>query len=89
MTPGAAVELMNRAVMMALMVAAPLLITALVIGVIVSLVQALTQIQEQTLTFIPKLIGVALVMLLTLPWMVRQLVGYLVGILDLLPSLVG
>jgi flagellar biosynthesis protein FliQ len=89
MTPGAAVELMNRAVMMALMVAAPLLITALVIGVIVSLVQALTQIQEQTLTFIPKLIGVAMVMLLTLPWMVRQLVEYLVGILDLLPSLVG
>lgn len=89
MTPGAAVELMNRAVMMALMVAAPLLITALVIGVIVSLIQALTQIQEQTLTFIPKLIGVAVVMLLTLPWMVRQLVEYLVGILDLLPSLVG
>jgi flagellar biosynthetic protein FliQ len=89
MTPGAAVELMNRAVMMALMIAAPLLITALVIGVIVSLVQALTQIQEQTLTFIPKLVGVAMVMLLTLPWMVRQLVEYLVGILDLLPSLVG
>jgi flagellar biosynthetic protein FliQ len=89
MTPGGAVELMNRAVLMALMVAAPLLITALVIGVIVSLVQALTQIQEQTLTFIPKLIGVAIVMLLTLPWMVRQLVEYLVGILDLLPSLVG
>jgi flagellar biosynthetic protein FliQ len=89
MTPGTAVELMSRAVMMALMVAAPLLITALVIGVIVSLVQALTQIQEQTLTFIPKLIGVAVVMLLTLPWMVRQLVEYLVGILDLLPSLVG
>jgi flagellar biosynthetic protein FliQ len=89
MTPGAAVELMNRAVLMALMIAAPLLITALVIGVIVSLIQALTQIQEQTLTFIPKLIGVAAVMLLTLPWMVRQLVEYLVGILDLLPSLVG
>lgn len=89
MTPGAAVELMNRAVMMALMIAAPLLITALVIGVVVSLVQALTQIQEQTLTFIPKLVGVAVVMLLTLPWMVRQLVEYLVGILDLLPSLVG
>ena len=87
MTPGTVVELMNRAVMMALMVAAPLLITALVIGVIVSLIQALTQIQEQTLTFIPKLVGVSAVLLLTLPWMVRQLVEYLVGILDLLPSL--
>jgi flagellar biosynthetic protein FliQ len=87
MTPGAVVELVNRAVLMALMVAAPLLITALVIGVIISLVQALTQIQEQTLTFIPKLVGVCVVLLLTLPWMVRQLVEYLVGILDLLPSL--
>jgi flagellar biosynthetic protein FliQ len=89
MTPSGAVELMNRAVMMALMVAAPLLITALVIGVIISLVQALTQIQEQTLTFIPKLVGVSIVMLLTLPWMVRQLVQYLVGILEMLPSLVA
>lgn len=89
MTPGFAIELLNRAVMMALMVAAPLLVTALVVGVIVSLVQALTQIQEQTLTFIPKLVAVAVVMLLTLPWMVRQLVEYLIGIFDLLPGLVG
>jgi flagellar biosynthetic protein FliQ len=89
MSPGLAVQLVTRAMMMALMVAAPLLITALLVGVLVSLVQALTQIQEQTLTFIPKLIAVALVLMLCLPWMIRQLVQYLVAAFDLLPGMVG
>lgn len=89
MSPGFAIELLNRAVMVALLAAAPLLVTALVIGVLVSLVQALTQIQEQTLTFIPKLLAVAIVMLLSLPWMVRELVGYITQTLNLLPTLVG
>jgi flagellar biosynthesis protein FliQ len=89
MSPGFAIELLNRAVMTALLTAAPLLVTALVIGVLVSLVQALTQIQEQTLTFIPKLLAVAIVMLLSLPWMVRELVGYITQTLNLLPTLVG
>jgi flagellar biosynthetic protein FliQ len=75
--------------MTALLTAAPLLVTALVIGVLVSLVQALTQIQEQTLTFIPKLLAVAVVMLLSLPWMVRELVGYITQTINLLPTLVG
>jgi flagellar biosynthetic protein FliQ len=89
MSPGFAIELLNRAVMTALLTAAPLLVTALVIGVLVSLVQALTQIQEQTLTFIPKLLAVAVVMLLSLPWMVRELVGYITQTINLLPTLVG
>ncbi len=89
MSPGFAIELLNRAVMTALLTAAPLLVTALVVGVLVSLVQALTQIQEQTLTFIPKLLAVAVVMLLSLPWMVRELVGYITQTFNLLPTLVG
>jgi flagellar biosynthesis protein FliQ len=89
MSAGFAIELLNRAVMMALLTSAPLLVTALVIGVLVSLVQALTQIQEQTLTFIPKLIAVAVVMILSLPWMVRELVGYVTQTINLLPSLAG
>jgi flagellar biosynthetic protein FliQ len=89
MTPGIAIELLHRAVYMALLTAAPLLMTALLVGIVVSLVQALTQIQEQTLTFIPKLIAVAVVMVLAMPWMVRQLVDYVIQTLDLLPSLVG
>ncbi len=89
MTPALAVHLISRAMMMALMVAAPLLATALIVGVVVSLVQALTQIQEQTLTFIPKLIAVAIVLLLTMPWMITQLVNYIVSAFDLLPGMVG
>jgi len=87
MSAGFAIELINRAVMLVLMVAAPLLLTALLVGVLVSLVQALTQIQEQTLTFIPKLVAVAVVGLLSLPWMVRELVEYLTQILNTLPNL--
>ncbi len=87
MSAGLAIELVNRAVMLVLMVAAPLLITALLVGVLVSLVQALTQIQEQTLTFIPKLVAVAVVGMLSMPWMIRELVEYLTQILNSLPSL--
>jgi flagellar biosynthetic protein FliQ len=89
MNPGMAVHLISQAMMMALMVAAPLLATALFVGVAVSLIQALTQIQEQTLTFIPKLIAVAIVLLLCLPWMITQLVQYIVAAFDLLPGMVG
>jgi flagellar biosynthesis protein FliQ len=89
MSPGLAVQLVSRALIVALMVAAPLLVTALVIGVLVSLVQALTQIQEQTLTFIPKLVAITVVLLLCMPWMVRQLVQYIVSAFDLLPGMAG
>ena len=89
MSAGFAIELLNRALMMGLLVSAPLLLTALLVGILISLLQALTQIQEQTLTFIPKLVAVGLVMLFALPWMVRELVGYLVQTFNLLPGLVG
>jgi flagellar biosynthetic protein FliQ len=84
-----AIELVHRAVLLALLVAAPLLVTALVVGVLVSLVQAITQLQEQTLTFIPKLLAMAAVFVLTLPWIIAQLVQYLVGVLRSLPTLGG
>ena len=89
MTTPLAVDLIRHALTLALFTAAPLLLTALVIGVLVSLGQAITQIQEQTLTFLPKLVALAVVFLITLPWVISQLVGYLVGVLRSLPSLVG
>ncbi len=82
-----ALELVRRAVLICLLVSAPLLVTALVTGVIMSLIQAITQVQEQSLTFVPKLLLMALVLLLTLPWMLSQLMEYLVGILRSLPAL--
>lgn len=59
-----------------LLVAAPMMITGLVVGLAVSLIQALTQIQETTLTFVPKLVAMLLVMVLSLPYMLQKLVDY-------------
>jgi len=84
---GLALELIQRAVQVSLISAGPLLVTALVVGIAVSVIQAVTQIQEQTLTFIPKLLLIALVFVLTLPWVLSQLVQYLAGILRSLPTL--
>ena len=89
MSGSLAVDLVRQAVMLSLLVAAPLLATALVVGIIVSLVQAVTQLQEQTLTFIPKLLAIALVFTLTLPWTLTKLVEYLAGVLRSLPTLVS
>lgn len=87
MSASLAIDLVRNAIMLSLVVAAPLLLTALVVGLAVSLVQAVTQIQEQTLTFIPKLLLVGLVLVLTLPWTLTRLVEYLIGILRSLPTL--
>ena len=89
MSASLAIDLIRRAVELALLVSAPLLVTALLVGIAVSLIQAVTQIQEQTLTFIPKLLLLALVFVLTLPWMVSQLIAYLTGVLRSLPALVS
>jgi flagellar biosynthetic protein FliQ len=86
-SPTAAIDLVRDAVLLALAIAGPLLVTALLVGVGVSLLQAVTQIQEQTLTFIPKLLLVGLVLVLTLPWTLMRLVEYLAGILRSLPTL--
>ena len=89
MPPALALDLLRNSIMVALTVAAPLLATALLVGVIVSLVQAVTQIQEQTLTFIPKLLAMATVFLILLPWSVSRLVELLVTLLRSLPTMVS
>lgn len=89
MTPTLAIELVRGAVVVALLVSAPLLLAALLTGVLVSLVQAITQLQEQTLTFIPKLLVVALVLVVTLPWTLRRLTEYLAMLVSSLPTIVA
>jgi flagellar biosynthesis protein FliQ len=81
-----ALELIRHAITIGLLVSAPLLLTALLVGVLVSLFQAITQLQEQTLTFIPKLIAVGAVAILMLPWMMQQLIQYLTEMIRALPS---
>lgn len=89
MSPALASDLIRHAVMESLLLAAPLLLTALLVGIIVSLVQAVTQIQEQTLTFIPKLLALSAVVLLLLPWFLSRMTAYLTGILHSLSTLVA
>jgi flagellar biosynthetic protein FliQ len=82
-----AIELIRRSLMLVILTAGPLLLAALVTGVVVSLIQALTQLQEQTLTFIPKLLVMGLILLVTLPWMLGQLIQFLVQVFSSLPSM--
>ncbi|MFH1144387.1 MAG: flagellar biosynthesis protein FliQ [Candidatus Eisenbacteria bacterium] len=76
MTATEAIALFQRALMLALMVAGPMLLFGLVAGLLVSIFQAVTQVHEMTLTFIPKILAVILSLFLFLPWMVNQLLDF-------------
>jgi flagellar biosynthesis protein FliQ len=76
MTPNEAIVLFQRALLMALLMAGPMLIFGLVAGVAVSIFQAVTQIQEMTLTFIPKILAVVAALFLFMPWMLNQMIRY-------------
>ena len=81
------VDLARNAISMCLTIAAPMLVAALTVGLTVSIVQAVTQIQEQTLAFVPKLIAVATVFLLVLPWVLQTLVKYTTELFRSIPTL--
>jgi flagellar biosynthetic protein FliQ len=83
------VNLASQAMSLALKVAGPLLLVGLVVGLIVSIFQAVTQIQEQSLTLIPKIIGIAVVVVLLGPWMLGQLLGYTTALYTAIPTMVG
>lgn len=68
-----------------LLVGGPVLIVSLVIGVLISLFQAITQLQEMTLSFIPKIIAVFVTLLVALPWMVRVMISFTRGIFESIP----
>jgi flagellar biosynthesis protein FliQ len=76
MTPEFFVDLATRTLHTALLLAAPPLLAGLVVGVAVSILQAITQMQEQTLVLVPKILAVALVLLLCLPWMLQVLLTF-------------
>jgi flagellar biosynthesis protein FliQ len=82
-------ELSTGALELAMRVAAPLLIAGLVVGLAVSIFQAVTQIQEQTLAFIPKILALAGVLIVGGPWMLNQLLSYTTELWTRIPSLVG
>ena len=76
---GAAVDAVREALMMMLVISAPILVAGLLIGLLVSIVQAATQIQEQTLSFVPKIAAMGLVTLMLAPWLVQQLTDFATG----------
>jgi len=76
MTPDTIVGLMAETIKVTLMVAAPMLIVGLVVGVLISLFQAVTQIQEMTLVFVPKIVAVLITLIAALPWMIGMMVTY-------------
>ena len=89
MTPETVVTIGRQALEMTLMLAAPLLLTALAVGLIVGIFQAATQINEMTLSFIPKLLAMAAVLALTGPWMLRSLVEYTRNLIESIPGMIG
>lgn len=78
----------QEALQMLLMVSAPLLLVILVVGLVVSVFQAITQINEQTLSFVPKLLAAVLVFALAGPWMLSTLVDYLQRTIESIPTLI-
>jgi len=86
MTPELVVEVAQKAIKVTLMVSLPVLGIGLVVGVLVSVLQAATQIQEMTLTFVPKILSILVGLLFLLPWIMHQVTGFAIEIITNLPN---
>jgi flagellar biosynthetic protein FliQ len=89
MNEGTVMEIGRQAIQVCLMLAGPMLLTALAVGLVVSIFQAATQINEATLSFIPKLAAVFLVLILAGPWMLDLIVGFMRHMLEMIPEFIG
>ncbi|MGA7180227.1 MAG: flagellar biosynthesis protein FliQ [Thiobacillaceae bacterium] len=89
MTPESVMSLGQDAMQVVLMLSAPLLAVTLIIGLVVSIFQATTQINDASLSFVPKLVGVILALMIAGPWMITVITDYMTRLLTDLPSLVG
>ncbi len=76
MTPEQAVELGREAIMLSLLIGAPVLIAGMLMGMVIGLLQALTQVQDQTVSFVPKIVVMVLVLAFCLPWLLQRLMDY-------------
>ena len=89
MTPESVISIRQYAIMVMLMVAAPPLLTALAVGLVIGVFQAATQVNEMTLSFIPKVIALVLVLVATGPWMIKTLMNYTEQLIREIPHLIG
>ncbi|MFN3921564.1 MAG: flagellar biosynthesis protein FliQ [Caldimicrobium sp.] len=88
MTDVAIMTLAKEAIKLSLFLSAPLLITALVVGLAISIFQAVTQIQEMTLTFVPKILAMVLVLFISLPWFLKKLTTFTENLILNIPGLI-
>ena len=89
MTPELVMNIGRQAIEMTLLMSGPLLLAALAVGLIISIFQAATQINEQTLSFIPKLVAMFLVLILAGPWMLQMMVDYIRRLFESIPQIIG
>jgi flagellar biosynthetic protein FliQ len=89
MTPETVMTIGRQALELTLLVSGPLLLAALAVGLLVSVFQAATQINEMTLSFIPKLIAILVTLVLAGPWMITMMVDYMRRLLENLPFMIG
>jgi flagellar biosynthetic protein FliQ len=89
MTPESVMTMGRQAMEITLLVSAPLLLVALVVGLVVSIFQAATQINEMTLSFIPKLVGIFVALVIAGPWMLSVMLDYMRQMFTSIPSMVG
>ena len=89
MSPEYVVKLGQQTLTLVIYVSGPMLIVALIVGLGISIFQAVTQIHEMTLTFIPKILAVFAVILLTLPWIIRQMVDFTTQLIRSIPTVIG
>jgi flagellar biosynthetic protein FliQ len=89
MTPDTVIELGRQALVVIILLSAPLLLSALAAGLLIGLFQAATQIQDMTLSFIPKLIILVIALGITGPWMLRMLIDYTRNLFQMIPEIVG
>lgn len=89
MTPETVMTMGRQAIEVTMMVAAPMLLVALAVGLIVSIFQAATQINEMTLSFIPKLVGIFVTLIIAGPWMLTIMLDYMRQMFTSIPGMVG
>ncbi len=82
----AAIDLAREAIWYSLLIASPVLLAGLIVGLAIGLLQALTQIQEQTVAFVPKIVAMALIFGLTLPWVLAQMLQYSTQLISGIPG---
>jgi flagellar biosynthetic protein FliQ len=89
MQPQDAIDLGREAIMLAMLVGAPVLLAGTVVGLLIGLLQALTQIQDQTIAFVPKLLAMLAVISLCLPWILDKLMQYCADVISNAPSVIA